>query len=68
MFSGNLRGELNDFVEAFGELTIKKFKLGRDPHVDAPLRQILKHQTEVDDYPWWLLRVSFLCDNLYLNK
>ena len=45
--------------------TLKKLKLGRDPHVDAPLRKKLKHQTEVDNNPWWLVPISFLYDNLY---
>ena len=32
-------------------LTLEKLNLGRDPHTDAPLRKILKHQTEVDNDP-----------------
>ena len=44
---------------------IEKLKLGRDPHVDAPLRKILKYQIEADNNPWWLVPVSFLYDNLY---
>ena len=31
--------------------TLKKLKLGRDSHVDATQRKILKHQTEVDTNP-----------------
>ena len=32
--------------------TLKKFNLGCDPpHVDGPLRKILKHQIEVDTNP-----------------
>ena len=46
----------------------KKLKLGWDPHVDGSLRKILKHQTEVDNNPWWLAPVSFQYDNLYWNK
>ena len=45
--------------------TLKKLKLGTDPHVDRPLRKILKHQIEADNNPWWLVQVSFLHDNLY---
>ena len=47
MFPGNLRGELYDSVEEFG-VTLKKLKLGKDPHVDATQRKILKHQTYMD--------------------
>ena len=72
MFPGNLRGELDDFFEKFGGLLLRKLKLGRDPppfpHVDAPLRKILKDQTEVDNNPWWLVPVSYLHDNLCWNK
>ena len=42
--------------------TLKKLKLG----VDGPLREILKHQIEVDNNQGW--PVSFLYDNLYWNK
>ena len=31
--------------------TLKKLKLGRGPHIDAPLRKNLHHQTEVDINP-----------------
>ena len=48
--------------------TLKKLKLGRDPHVDGPVRKILKHQIKVDSNPWWLVPVSFLYDNLCWNK
>ena len=47
---------------------MKKLKLGKDPYVDGPLRKILKHQTEVDNNPWWLVPVSFLYGNLFWNK
>ena len=30
---------------------LEKLKLGRDSHVDEPLRNILKHQIEVDNNP-----------------
>ena len=33
------------------DCTLKKLKLGRDPHVDGPLLKIVKHQTEVDTNP-----------------
>ena len=56
------------FVEKFGSLHWKKSKLGRDTHVDAPLRKILKHPTEVDTNPWWVVSVSFLPNSLYWNK
>ena len=48
-------GELYDFVEKFGGLHWKKLKLGRDPHVYANLRKILKHQIEVENNSWWLV-------------
>ena len=48
--------------------TLKKSKLGRDPHVDATQRKISKHQTEVDTSPWWWVPFSFLYDNSYWNK
>ena len=68
LYPGNLSGELCDFVVKYGGWHWKKLKLSRDPHVDAPLRKILKYQTEVDNNPWWLVPVSFLYDNLYWNK
>ena len=41
--------------------TLKKLKLGRAlPHVDGPLRKILKHKTEAYSNAWWLVPVSFL--------
>ena len=60
--------ELCDFVEKFGGFSLKKLKVGRDSpktHVEGPLRKILKHQTEVDNNPWWLVPVSLLYDNFY---
>ena len=45
--------------------TLKKLKLGRDPQVDEPLRKILKHQTEVDNNPWWLLPISIICIKIH---
>ena len=44
------------------------FPLGRDPHVDGPVKKFLKHQIKVDNNPWWMVPVSFLYDNLYWNK
>ena len=70
VFPGNLRGKLYDFVEKFGSFILNNIKLGRDTssHVDAPLRKILKHQTEVDNNPRWLVTVSVLYDNFYWNR
>ena len=65
MFPSNLIAEFYDFVEKFGDLYWKKLKT---PHVDGPLRKILKHPTEVDTNPWWWVPVSFLYDNLHYNK
>ena len=42
---------LYDFVVKFGGVTLKKLKLGRDLHVDGPVRKILKHQIKVDSNP-----------------
>ena len=40
---------------------IEKIKVKlRPPHVDGPVREILKHQIKVDNKPWWLVPVSFL--------
>ena len=47
---------------------IEILKLVWNPHVDEPLRKILKHQIQVDNKTWWLVPVSFLYDNLYWNK
>ena len=60
--------ELYDFVKKLKGL-IEKIKVRLEtPHVDGPLRKILKHQTEIDNNPWWLVPVSFLYDNLHGNK
>ena len=39
------------FRSQIWEFTLKKLKLGTDPHVDGSLRQILRHQFEVDNNP-----------------
>ena len=45
---------------------LKKLKLGTNPpHVDGPLRKILKHQIKVDNNPSGLVLVSFTYDNFY---
>ena len=37
----------------------KKIKLGKDLHVNGPLRKILRHQTEEDNNPYWLDKFHF---------
>ena len=50
------------------EVYIEKIKVRyRPPHVDEPLRPILRHQIEVDNNPCWLVQVSFLYGSLYWN-
>ena len=68
LFPGCLSGVLYDFVEKFGGLHWKNKSWVVTSHVDGPLRKILKHQTEVDNNPWWLVPVSFMYDNLHWNK
>ena len=46
---------------------MKKLKLHTDPHVNGPLRQHIKHQTEVDTNPCLLVQVLVLYYNLFLN-
>ena len=45
------RERKRESLKNLGVYIEKKLKLGRDHHVDAPLRKILKHQTEVDNNP-----------------
>ena len=49
MHSGNLCGELCEFVVKFDGLYWKIIKLGTDPpHEDGSIRKSSKHQIEVD--------------------
>ena len=56
-----MRGELYDSVVKFGCLhkiiiiIIIIIKLGREPHVDGPLRKILPRQIDVDINPYLLV-------------
>ena len=45
-----LRGDLSISLKIL-EVYIEKIKVKTPPHVDGPLRKILKHQTKVDNNP-----------------